>query len=345
MSIWAAAAISCRTRKRHRHEDFGPAPRSFTFNQGIAGEAGAGYGLGNGFRVELNGDFTYNHVHGAKAAFPLRAGGTEEQYGGFADVLYDFNLGLPVTPYLGAGAGAQAVYLDKLNSHQLPVCRGADTEPDANAVRLPGRSRARSPPLFIPGLVADSGIPLRRCDRYRTLMLSATTAGPRNRPVGDGLISNIAATFKVTSSATRRLIGLRYALFQPAPPPPPPPPQAAPPAPAPEAARTYLVFFDWDRADLYRPRAPDRGRSRANQHPGADHPHRGERLHRSVRHRGLQPAPLRPPRRKACRPNWFVTAWPQKEISIHGYGESNPLVPTAKGVREPQNRRVEIILR
>jgi outer membrane protein OmpA-like peptidoglycan-associated protein len=32
------------------------------------------------------------------------------------------------------------------------------------------------------------------------------------------------------------------------------------------------------------------------------------------------------------------------EITIRGYGESHPLVPTAKGVREPQNRRVEIIL-
>ena len=35
----------------------------------------------------------------------------------------------------------------------------------------------------------------------------------------------------------------------------------------------------------------------------------------------------------------------RSEISIHGFGESNPLVPTAQGVREPQNRRVEIILR
>ena len=35
----------------------------------------------------------------------------------------------------------------------------------------------------------------------------------------------------------------------------------------------------------------------------------------------------------------------RSEISIHGYGESNPLVQTAKGVREPQNRRVEIILK
>jgi outer membrane protein OmpA-like peptidoglycan-associated protein len=33
------------------------------------------------------------------------------------------------------------------------------------------------------------------------------------------------------------------------------------------------------------------------------------------------------------------------EIAIRGFGESDPLVPTAKGVREPQNRRVEIILK
>jgi outer membrane protein OmpA-like peptidoglycan-associated protein len=28
-----------------------------------------------------------------------------------------------------------------------------------------------------------------------------------------------------------------------------------------------------------------------------------------------------------------------------GFGEANPLVPTADDVREPQNRRVEIILK
>jgi outer membrane protein OmpA-like peptidoglycan-associated protein len=33
----------------------------------------------------------------------------------------------------------------------------------------------------------------------------------------------------------------------------------------------------------------------------------------------------------------------RSEIDIHGYGETHPLVPTADGVREPQNRRVEII--
>ena len=32
-------------------------------------------------------------------------------------------------------------------------------------------------------------------------------------------------------------------------------------------------------------------------------------------------------------------------ITVQAYGESRPLVATADGVREPQNRRVEIILR
>jgi outer membrane protein OmpA-like peptidoglycan-associated protein len=33
---------------------------------------------------------------------------------------------------------------------------------------------------------------------------------------------------------------------------------------------------------------------------------------------------------------------PATSITTIGRGESNPLVPTADGVREPQNRRVEI---
>ena len=36
---------------------------------------------------------------------------------------------------------------------------------------------------------------------------------------------------------------------------------------------------------------------------------------------------------------------PRAEMAIQAFGESHPLVPTADGVREPQNRRVEIILR
>ena len=35
---------------------------------------------------------------------------------------------------------------------------------------------------------------------------------------------------------------------------------------------------------------------------------------------------------------------PEKEIVVHWKGESEPLVQTGDGVKEPQNRRVEIVL-
>jgi outer membrane protein OmpA-like peptidoglycan-associated protein len=35
----------------------------------------------------------------------------------------------------------------------------------------------------------------------------------------------------------------------------------------------------------------------------------------------------------------------RSNISVQAFGESRPLVATADGVREPQNRRVEIVLR
>jgi outer membrane protein OmpA-like peptidoglycan-associated protein len=36
---------------------------------------------------------------------------------------------------------------------------------------------------------------------------------------------------------------------------------------------------------------------------------------------------------------------PKDEIVTQAFGDTNPLVPTAEGVREPQNRRVEIVLK
>jgi outer membrane protein OmpA-like peptidoglycan-associated protein len=35
----------------------------------------------------------------------------------------------------------------------------------------------------------------------------------------------------------------------------------------------------------------------------------------------------------------------RNEITVQGFGFQRPLVPTAVGVREPQNRRVEVVLR
>ena len=42
--------------------------------------------------------------------------------------------------------------------------------------------------------------------------------------------------------------------------------------------------------------------------------------------------------------NMIKQGIPASSIVVIGKGESQPLVPTADGVREPQNRRVEIVI-
>ena len=83
----------------------GFAKRAYTFDPGPAVAVGVGYGLGNGIRLEIEGDYANNHVGGVKVANVARGGGHEQQYGGFANAFYDFELGLPVSPYLGLGVG------------------------------------------------------------------------------------------------------------------------------------------------------------------------------------------------------------------------------------------------
>jgi outer membrane protein OmpA-like peptidoglycan-associated protein len=49
-------------------------------------------------------------------------------------------------------------------------------------------------------------------------------------------------------------------------------------------------------------------------------------------------------RAKAVQAAMAKLGVPQNSIGVTGKGEEQPLVPTADGVREPQNRRVEIVL-
>ncbi|MCA3425354.1 MAG: OmpA family protein, partial [Roseomonas sp.] len=131
------------------------------------------------------------------------------------------------------------------------------------------------------------------------------------------------------------LVGLRYA-FNAAP--------AMPVAAAPvAAARTFLVFFDWSKADL-----TDRARQIIGEAASA----RGAGVTR-IEVNGFTdrsgPADynmqLSIRRANAVAAELVRRGVPRNEIVTRGFGEENNLVPTADGVREPQNRRVEIILR
>jgi outer membrane protein OmpA-like peptidoglycan-associated protein len=136
------------------------------------------------------------------------------------------------------------------------------------------------------------------------------------------------------------VIGFTYEFASP--PPPPPSPPLPPPPPSVTAARTYLVFFDWDRADLS-------ARARQIVAEAAQASTKGTTKIQVNGYTDLSGTAsynqkLSVRRAESVEAELVKDGVPQGEIAIQGFGESNPLVPTAKGVREPQNRRVEIIL-
>ncbi len=131
--------------------------------------------------------------------------------------------------------------------------------------------------------------------------------------------------------------------------PPPAPPAATPeltgaPAPAAIPVRTYLVFFDWDRADLTaRARQIVVSAAEASTHVQTTRIEVNGYTDLSGTATYNQRLSVR--RAQSVENELVHDGVARSEISIHGYGESSPLVPTAKGVREPQNRRVEIVLK
>jgi porin len=114
-------------------------------------------------------------------------------------------------------------------------------------------------------------------------------------------------------------------------------------APAPATAQTYLVFFDWDRANLT-PRADEIiSNAAAESHSEAlttiDVSGYTDTSGSAVYNQGLSVR-----RAQAVEAQLVSDGVPASEIEIHGFGATHLLVPTGPGVREPQNRRVEIIM-
>lgn len=139
------------------------------------------------------------------------------------------------------------------------------------------------------------------------------------------------------------LPGLRYALYLPAPLPQPavPAPVAAP-TPAP--SRPYLVLFDWDKADL-----TDRARQIIGE--AAQNSTRVQLTRIEVNgYTDTSGAPaynqkLSIRRAQNVAAELVRDGVPEGDIAVQGFGDTHLLVPTGAGVREPQNRCVEIILK
>ena len=137
-------------------------------------------------------------------------------------------------------------------------------------------------------------------------------------------------------------LGLRYGYDDPPPPPPPPAPPAPPPAPPPQA-KTYIIYFGFNKCNITA--EADAVLSEA----AAAAKSMGSASVRIVGHTdsvgsAAYNQKLSECRASAAKANLVGKGVSEGSISTSGKGESELTVATGDGVKEPQNRRVSVDL-
>ena len=306
------------------------------YNTGFAGKLNVGYGFGNGLRAELEGNYRNNTANGTNP-LPLvgnaNVHGNEQKYGAMVNALYDFNtISRYVIPYVGVGVGYTAIQEQGLNIYnnggQGNIAYGNSTKSSFAWQAILGAAFPITPALAI---TAEYNFFNPVSDR--------NYAGSANLRAGGTTYTGMGSSKFSGDYNHSLLIGVRYA-FGAAPAPVP----AAAPAPAPAPARSYLVFFDWDKANL-----TDRARQII-----ADAAANSKKVaYTKIESNGYTDTSGTPKynqglsvrRAQAVAAELVKDGVPKNAIVITGFGETHPLVPTAANVREPQNRRVEIVIK
>ena len=292
-----------------------------------------GYAFGP---VRVEGEFGWRDnandtIH--TTAFGSSAGGGDIQpISLMANVYYDIDTGTRITPYIGAGVGAV-----DLVAHLSQ--RGTDLVNDSGTG------------FGYQGLIGASykindALSLKADYRYlgTTDISIANSAG-----VGAG-----TAKFSYESHAV--LVGFIYHFGaapapMPAPAAPAPmPAAAAAPAPAPAAApatmpiaNQFMVFFDFNKSDI----TPE-ARQIIEQAAAAAKTQGSARIdltgHTDTVGGVDYNQKLSVRRAIAVKKVLVELGIASDEIGVTGKGKTEPLVQTGDGVREPKNRRVEIVL-
>ena len=309
-----------------RDSDFsgGVINTSADFDWNAAGLAAIGFAFESPLRAEAELSYRSNDVDSIGG---VSGSGDAKAIGGMLNLLYDIDTGSAFTPYLGAGIGAARVKADGYSPVATTSINDSDTSYALQGIA--GVAYALTNQLSL------------------TLDYRYFTAPDLNYTAANG--TSVDADYDNHTI----MVGLRFALNPPPPPPPaakpvaqpapPPPPPAPAPAPMPEPARNYLVFFDWDKADLtpeataiIRDAATAAGKLKSVRIDATGHADRSGPARYNM---GLSQR-----RAAAVQAELVRLGVPVNEIAIYAMGETDPLVPTPDGVREPQNRRVQIVL-
>jgi OOP family OmpA-OmpF porin len=298
------------------------------FDNGLTLAGGMGYAYGNGIRAELELAVRDNDIDIING---LGASGDITSIALMGSLYYDFDTGSKFKPFIGGGLG-----LAHIDAGRVTPTTGASINDSYNALA---------------GQVA-AGVSYAMTDNLDLTLAYRYFIAPKVH------LENSAGTTVDTEYRVHEIMfGVRFTFGGPPPAPKPMPAvETAPPAPAPmaepkpmpkpappPAPRNFIVFFDWNSAVLTDAAkgiirsavdaAKSTGTARINLTGHADRSgtlrynqglseRRGAAVAAELRRLGLT----------------------STNIAVVGKGETQPLVTTNDGVREPRNRRVEIVL-
>ena len=301
-----------------------------SFNSGFNAGVRAGYMWGP-WRFEGEYSYRENGVNFIRGL--TNADGNSHSNSIMANAIYDFTFGWPITPHVGAEVGA--VNIDRgfsgTGNLNIPALGTVAVNPNFNGSQwVFGYQAIAGLRYFInPALALDVD--------YRYFSTPSQTIDAANlTPVTKACC--VFTSFK-TGYNTQNIVASLTFVFGPPPAAPPPAPPAPPPPPP---HQVYLVFFDWDKYNI----TPE---GTQILEAAAAHFKAGGAVQIQVTgYTDLSGSAGYNQRLSERRANAVATALegmgvPRNDMVVAGRGMNDPRVPTPLGVREPQNRRVEIV--
>jgi OmpA-OmpF porin, OOP family len=321
--ISLGAGVNWLQSSRLETDIFGPGNLGkVPFDAGGTVNGAVGYAFGWGLRVEVEGSYRRNTPSGEMEGGFCGGASIDDnfskvnQLGIMANAAFDINFGSPIVPYIGGGVGGvrTRIYLASECATFIPD----DKQWGFAYQGFAGLDYMLTPAFRIGARYTYMHTEdLKNLEDFGCMAVCQDTLDPTNHSVTVQLAYNFGSPRVIAA-------------------PPPPPPPAAP------LQRNFLVFFDFDRSDITA--EADRVIVQAANNAKTatvttitltGHADRSGPVPYNQR--------LSERRARAVADRLVREGIPPSAIVTIGRGETQPLVPTADGVREPQNRRVEIV--
>jgi outer membrane protein OmpA-like peptidoglycan-associated protein len=299
---------------------------------GLAGLVGVGLELGaTPWRAEIEGSYRQSDVDSISGT---SGNGDVDATSILGNVFYDIGVSDRFDLYLGGGLGLANVDYSSVS----PVGSTAVNDDDLGWAWQLGAGAAMALNDRLKLTLDYRFLNIEDLDFPTSPSVAEVDAKYRDHAIFVGLRFNLTPAARPTPAPAPAPAPEPVAQApapQPAPPPPPPP--------APEPPKNFIVFFDWDQSvitpealAILREAAAAALRKENVRIVATGHADRSGPSDYNDR--------LSARRAQSVRSSLGNLGVDPLTVATFARGESDPLVPTPDGVREPQNRRVEIVI-